>query len=293
MHGIVSLPFVGALIAVALLSFVDALMKEAALASGAYTATVLRSVLAAAIIAPVWLARDWHWPSKAVMKLHCERGFLSALMALSWFYAVTKLPLAEAIAISFIAPLIALYFAQVLLGERVQRSAIYASVLGLVGTIVIVSGRFGEEEVSADLLGGLASLIFSAVLYAYNFTVIRRQSQVADPVEIATFHSSVSALVLLVAAPFWWTMPATDTLGLIAIASALTVAGAMAVAWAYARAEAQVLIPSEYSSFIWASLLGWMFFNEVVTVPTLIGTALIVMGCWIAARQQQASRAAG
>ncbi|MBV7266005.1 DMT family transporter [Erythrobacter sp. WH131] len=263
----------------------DALMKDAALATGTYTATVLRSLFGAAIIAPIWMIRRTGWPNRTVMKLHVERGIISAFMALSFFFALTKLPLAEAIAISFIAPLIALYFARVLLGEEIQPKAIYASILGFIGTMVIVGGKFGRGDMSPDVWLGIASLGFSAVLYAYNFVVIRRQSQVAGPVEIATFHSGIGGLVLLLFAPFLATVPKTEALMTIAGAGALTVFGAMAIAWAYARSEAQALVPIEYTGFLWASLLGWLFFREPVTLPTLAGTALIVTGCWIATRR--------
>ena len=279
------LPFALAAAGVGFLSLMDALMKEAALATGTYTATVLRSLFGAAIIAPFWLARRSGWPERPVMKLHIERGIISAFMALSFFYALTKLPLAEAIAISFVAPLIALYFARVLLGEKIQRAAIGASVLGLIGTLVIVGGKLGGVGLDRDVLLGLASLMFSAILYAYNFVVIRRQSQVAGPVEIATFHSGVGGLVLLVFAPFLGTVPQTGALMNLVLAGLLTVAGAMAIAWAYARAEAQQLVPIEYTGFLWASLLGWLFFREPVTLPTIAGTALIVAGCWIATRR--------
>ncbi len=278
------LPFAVAFAGVGFLSLMDAFMKEAALASGAYTATVLRALIGAAIIAPFWLWQRKGWPDRAVMKLHLERGIISAFMALSFFYSLTKLPLAEAIAISFIAPLIALYFAHILLGESIRRSAIFASVLGFVGTIIIVGGKIGQGEFDRDTALGLTSLMFSAVLYAYNFVVIRKQSQLAGPVEIATFHSGVGGVVLLLFAPLLWTVPQIDSLGSISIASVLTVTGAMAIAWAYAREEAQALVPIEYSGFLWASLFGWLFFREAVTAPTIAGTILIVSGCWLAAR---------
>lgn len=284
------MPFVVAFAGVGLLSLMDAFMKEAALATGAYTATVLRSLIGAALVAPFWLAQRGGWPGPDVLKLHLERGIISAFMALSFFYALTKLPLAEAIAISFVAPLIALYFAKVLLGEEIRRSAVFASLLGFVGTIVIIGGKMGEGAIDRDVVFGLASLMFSAVLYAYNFVVIRRQSQVAGPVEIATFHSGVGGLVLLLFAPLLWSAPQVEALGAISIASVLTVTGAMAIAWAYAREEAQALVPIEYSGFLWASLFGWLFFREAVTVPTIAGTLLIVTGCWIATRKPKANR---
>lgn len=285
-------PLAAAMLGVAALSLMDAFMKEGALATGTYTATVLRSLIGTAIIAPIWLARRKGWPSRNVMKLHLERGIISAVMALSFFYALTKLPIAEAIAISFVAPLIALYLARILLGEEIQRTAILASILGFIGTLVIVGSRLGQESFDQETAYGLAALMFSALLYAYNFIVIRRQSQVAGPVEVATFHSGVAGLVLLLFAPFLATTPQVSALGAISAASLLTVIGSMAIAWAYARAQAQVLVPIEYTGFLWASLFGWMFFAESVTWTTLTGTALIIAGCWIAARKAPVSKPA-
>jgi drug/metabolite transporter (DMT)-like permease len=222
---------------------------------------------------------------RSVLKLHLQRGVLSAFMALTFFFALTRLPLAEAIALSFIAPLIALYFASALLGETISPKAIGASVLGFIGTLVIVGGKIGQGSFDERAAVGFASLMISALLYAYNFVILRRQSQVARPVEIATFHSGVSALVMLLFAPLAWSTPVAEAWLPLVAAGFLTVGGAMSLAWAYARAEAQTLVPIEYSGFLWASVLGWVFFNEVPGLATWIGTALIVSGCWLVTRQ--------
>lgn len=285
------LPFAAALAGVGFLSLMDAFMKEAALMIGAYTATVLRALIGAALIAPLWLSRAPRMPSRALWKLHIERGIVSAFMALTFFYSLTKLPLAEAIALSFIAPLVALYLASVLLGEVISRAAIGASVLGFAGTLVIVGGRIGEGRFDADAAWGMAALFVSALLYAYNFIVIRRQAQLAGPLEIATFHSGIGGLVLLTLAPLLWQTPTSEALPWLAVAAVLTVSGSAAIAWAYARAEANVLVPTEYSGFVWAAAMGWLFFREPVTLPTLAGTVLIVSGCWIAARTPRAAPA--
>ncbi|OBX18797.1 permease [Erythrobacter sp. QSSC1-22B] len=284
------LPIGAALLGVACLSLMDAFMKGAALAAGTYSATLLRSAIGTLIAAPVWLLLGGRWPTRPVLKLHLERGVVSAFMALSFFYSLTKLGIAEAIAISFVAPLLALYLARVLLGETIRRQAILASILGFVGTLVIVGGKLGDGGFDRDTALGLAAILFSALLYAYNFIVIRRQSQLARPLEIAAFHSGVAALVLALAAPFLFVWPAEAVLLDTTLAALLTVAGAMAIAWAYARAEAQVLVPMEYSGFLWAALFGWLFFRESVTLPTIAGTAIIVAGCWMAARNPHADR---
>ncbi|KPP94312.1 MAG: DMT family transporter [Erythrobacter sp.] len=286
-------PYAAAFAGVGFLALMDAFMKGAALATGAYTATVLRSLIGAALIAPFWLARGPAWPRGALLRLHLERGIVSAVMALSFFFALTRLPLAEAIALSFVAPLLALYLASILLGETVRREAIAASLLGLAGTLVIVGGRIGEGEMGREAAEGLAALAFSAVLYAYTFVVIRRQSQLAGPVEIATFHSGIGGLFLLAFAPFAWEMPRIEVMGGLAAAGALTVAASLAIAWAYAREEAQALVPIEYSGFLWASLFGWLFFREELALPTLAGAALIVAGCWLVTRRAPETPGAG
>lgn len=280
------LPFIAAAAGVGCLAVMDALMKGAALAAGTYTASLLRSLVGMALVAPVWLARGAIWPRRNVMKLHIERGIVSAAMALTWFYALTQLPIAEAIALSFVAPLVALYLAHWLLGEQIGKSAIIASVLGLAGTLVILSGRLGRNELDAGLATGLISLAVSALLYAYNFVIIRKQSQVAQPLEVATFHSGIGALVHLVGLPFFFVWPNMEVLGITALSGLLTVIGAITVAWAYAREEAQWLVPLEYTGFLWASAMGWLIYSERLTLETLTGAALIVVGSMLVARSQ-------
>lgn len=282
-----SLPLLAALLGVACLSLMDAFMKGASLAVGAYSAALLRAVIGAGIMLPVWAVAGLRRPPPKAMNLHAERGVVSCFMALTFFYALTKLPIAETIAISFVAPLIALYLARILLGEEIRPTAIWGSVLGFCGTIVIVWGRLGRSDLDQDALLGLGAITVSALLYAYNFIVIRRQSVLAGPAEIAFFHSFVTAVILGAVAPLFFVNPDATVLSHTGAAAALTVAGSMAIAWAYARAEAQYLVPMEYSGFLWASLFGWVFFREAPAPATILGTALIVAGCLIAARRKR------
>ena len=285
------LPVFAALAGVACLSLMDAFMKSAALAIGAYSAATLRYALGFAMATPVWLAAGGRWPGRTALRFHVIRGFVTAFMSLTFFYALTKLPIAEAIAISFFAPIISLYLAALILKESVRREAIWAALLGLAGTLVIVGGRIGRERMTEDAAWGLAAIGFSALLYAYNLVLGRQQAQVAGPLEISAFHSGVGGLVLALGAPFFLSLPAAPVWTDLACAALLTVVGAAALAWAYAREEAQVLVPMEYSGFIWASIFGWLFFREAVPPTTIAGVALIVTGCWIATRRKRPEQA--
>lgn len=269
---------------VAFFSVMDAVMKGLSLAIGVYNALLWRA-LAGTIIGIVGMAVLRNpWPTGFVLRIHLLRGAVVAMMALFFFYALTKLPLAEAIALSFIAPLIALYLAALLLNERIGRNAIWASVLGLIGVGIIVSGRL-RGAYDPEALLGAAAVLFSAILFAWNLIIQKQQADVASPVEVAFFQHLVMLGIFAVFAPFFAVIPALAHVPMIVGAAAIAFTSLMCLSWAYARAEAQSLIPVEYSAFIWAAIMGWLFFSERLTVTTIAGTVLIVAGCLIAARR--------
>lgn len=276
-------PFLAAFLGVATFSVMDALMKSASLAVGAYSAMTIRSGIGLLIALPLWRLSGWSRPTHEALRLHAVRGVVSAAMAVSFFHGLTLLPMAEAIALSFIAPLIALYLAAVVLGERIGRPAIWASLLGLAGVLLIAGTRIGDGAQDTGALWGVGWILLSAVLFAWNLILQRQQALVAKPFEVASFQNAVVGAVLLLFAPWFLTMPENETLGWITGAAVLAVVSAAWLSWAYARAEAQVLVPLEYSAFLWAALCGWLFFGERLTLATVAGTVLIVVGCWIAA----------
>ncbi len=282
------LPFLAACAGVAVFSMMDAAMKSLTIALGTYNAVLWRNLVGSAIGGSAFVLGKSAWPTHAAMRLHLERGVVIAFMALLFFYGLARIPMAEAIALTFIAPLIALYLAALLLGETIGRAAILASVLGIAGVGVIVWGKFGGGDYAPDAPLGVAALFGSSLLFAYNLILARRQAQIARPVEIAFFQSLIVAACLALAAPWLAVLPPPAQLPLVALAAAFAFVSLLLLSWAYARAEAQVLIPVEYTAFVWAALLGWWVFDEALTPPVLIGTALIVAGSLIAARVRPA-----
>lgn len=279
------LPFLVAAGGIALFSVMDTVMKSASLQVGAYNAMLFRSGFGVLLMLPLWRATGGRWPGHPALRLHALRGAISAGLATSFFWGLIRLPLAEAIALSFIAPLIALYLAAVMLGEKIGRGAITASLMGFAGVLVIGAGRLGREALSEDAMWGIGAVLLSAVLYAFNLIFQRKQAQLASPQEVALFQMGFAGLFLALAAPWLMVVPAAPVLGELAAGAALAAVSLMLLSWAYGRAEAQALLPIEYTAFVWAALLGWLVFAESVTVETLGGVVLIVIGCWIAARK--------
>ncbi len=286
------LPFLVTALAVALFSLMDALMKHASIAIGAYSAMLIRSLIGSAIMIPVWRLGRTGWPRAEVLRIHALRGVVSCGMALLFFHALTLLPLAEAIALSFIAPLIALYLAAALLGERIGGKAVIASVLGLAGVALISIARFEDGLPDRQSAEGILTVLFSACLYAWNLVLQRRIAQLAAPAEVALSQHGIAALLLLLAAPWQARMPGVAEFGVLALAAALATVSLLLMAWSYARAQAQALVPVEYSGFLWAVLFGWLFFAETVAPPTVFGGVLIVIGCLIAAPRREPEQVA-
>ena len=281
------MPFVAVAAGIASFSLMDGLMKGASLAIGAYSAMLWRSLASGAVLAPLWLAKGGGWPRGEVLRLHALRGLNSAVMATSFFWGLKFLPLAEGMAISFIAPLIALYLAAVMLGETVGKRAVFASLLGLAGVAVIAGSRMTGDGYSRDAMLGIAAILFSAVLYAWNLILQRQQALLAPPREVATFQALFTSLYLAALAPWllqWPDLPVALTLGAAALLASVSL---MLISWGYGREETQVLLPLEYSAFIWAAIIGWFMFHEGLTLPTVAGAVLIVIGCWIATRSGQ------
>lgn len=276
--------FVAALGAVAVLSIMDAVMKHLVLVVGIIAVSIWRSAANLVVSALLYLPVRRRWPDRKTLHVHVARGVIITVMAALFFWGIGRVPLAQAIALTFIAPLMAMFLAALFLDERIGPSSIAGSIGAFTGVTVIVFGQ-ARANVGGDVLIGIASIIGSALCYAVNIVLMRRQALAARPLEINFFQSvTVMALWLLaiplVGLPAW---PGDQFLW-VAVACLLSTSGTLLFAWGYARGPASYLAATEYSGFLWASLMGWLVFRERVSLYTLAGAILIIGGCLVAAR---------
>lgn len=272
-------------VGIAFFSLMDAVMKGLVLAIGVYATMLWRSVATIGLSGLLYLPRRRAWPTRAVLRLHVARGVLSTVMGALFFWGLGQVPLAQAVALAFIAPLVALYLAAIWLKESIAPRTVSASVVAFGGVVVIFVGQAQADLGPAALLGSLAVLA-SALCYAVNIILMRQQSLAAEPREIAFFQNVTVGLTLLAVLPLLGTSvpPPEQWLPLIG-AAALSVFSMLLLSWAYARAEASYLAATEYTAFLWAALFGWLVFAEPLSPFTLAGALLIVAGCLLAARK--------
>ena len=279
--------FLVGMIGIATFSGMDAVMKGLVIALGIYPTMLWRMLSGVAMSGALFAVRP-NWPSRSTMRIHLYRGALTTVMALLFFWGIARVPLAQAIALAFIAPLISLFLAAAFLHETIGRRTIGASLIAFAGVAVIFVGQARADLGDDALLGSIAILV-SAVCYAVNIILMRRQALVAGPIEIAFFQNVIVAVLLLAAWPVVGgaDVPPRDQIPFVLLAALLSTASLLLLSWAYARAEASYLAATEYTAFLWAMLLGWLVFGESVSPFTLAGAALIVAGCFLAARRPE------
>ncbi|HEY8592363.1 MAG TPA: DMT family transporter [Sphingomicrobium sp.] len=278
--------FAAALAAVALLSVMDAVMKHLVLAIGIVSVSVWRSAANLIISGSLYLPRRLPWPARKTLVIHVSRGAVSTLMAVLFFWGIGRVPLAQAIALTFIAPLIAMLLAPLFLKEKLGARSLAGALMALAGVIVIMLGQARAELGPKVMIGSLA-ILGSALCYSANILMMRWQALAAKPLEINFFQSSVILAIWLLALPFVG-LPAwpVGEVEWVIVASLLSTGGALLFAWAYARGEASYLAVTEYSAFLWAAALGWLVFSEPVSLYTVAGALMIVGGCLVAARRK-------
>lgn len=283
--------FLVALVGIGTYSLMDAAMKALSLGHGAYPALWWRSVAGVVLVAPVFVARGGRWPARRILALHLQRGVPATCSGLLFFWGLARVPIAQAVALTFPIPLMAMFLGWLLLGEPLTRGALLGAAIAAGGVGVIALGQSAAGV--ADPLGTLA-LLGAALFYAVSLIALRRQAQAASAIEVTLFTGLIFALLLslgagadaVAGAPLGLArLPALGDLPLIVAAGLLGSVSAVLLAWAYARAGAGLLSLTEYSAFLWGALLGWLFFGERVSLFTAGGAALIIAGCLVGLRQ--------
>jgi S-adenosylmethionine uptake transporter len=271
---------------IALFSIMDMVMKGLTLAIGAFPTLLWRSLIGIALAAVPFFLTGNRWPKGTALRLHLLRGTMMVPMAILFFWGLARVPMAQAVALTFIAPLIALVLAALILDEPIGKRTLGGSIAAFAGVVMIFIGQARTDVGPSALLGSVA-ILGSALIYAFNIIVMRRQAQHAGPIEIAFFQNLVIGAVLLASAPVMGApLPNGHWVELI-LAAALAIGSLMLLGWGYARAGAAYLSTTEYTSFLWAMLLGWLRFGEHISPFTLLGATLIVAGCLIAARTRK------
>ena len=247
------------------------------------------------LIPLVWASRSGRIPLPTVSQ--AIRGCLLAAASLSFFTALTYIPLAESSAIFFVEPLILTLLSAMFLGEPIGWRRATAVAFGFAGALIVIRPSF-EEVGPAALLPLVAALCFAIYL-----TMTRRQAGHEDArvlqLWVCFFASVTLAAAMLPSSGLSWTVarpswPAGTEWWLLAGIGLIGTAVHMLAIAAFHCAPASILAPFQYLEIIGATVLGVIFFSDWPDGGTILGIAIIVCsGLYVFRREQTAARREG
>lgn len=217
--------------------------------------------------------RIWH---------HCLRSLVGFGAPLFFFMSIKLLPLADATAGFFSSTFIAVLLSAVILKERVTRHSWYAATIGFIGVLLVLQP--GTEVFRVEILFVLAS----ATSYAIFILMGRWMSNTESTFTLVFYTNLIITLLTTIMLPFFWKDISLDILAGIALMALLGIGGQLCLTHAFRLAPVGIIAPIEYSGLIWATLFGFIFWNDVPGLITFTGMGIIMAsGIYLAYKELQ------
>ncbi len=250
-------------------------------AQSAFLRYVLGLVFLLPMIRPILRARL----TRRQMKLFTLRGAAHTVAVILWFYAMTRIPIAEVTAMNYLNPVYVTIGAALFMGEELPPRRLAAVVMALIGALIIL--RPGLRELNS----GHLAMIFTAIAFAIGYMITKRLS---GEVSAAVIVGMLSITVTIGLAPFafavWVPVTGTQLLWLFGVACFAT-AGHYTMTLAFASAPLTVTQPVTFLQLIWAVTLGAVVFGEGVDGWVILGGVVIVASVsFISWREARARR---
>ncbi len=211
---------------------------------------------------------------------HVARGLVGVTSMGLGFFALTKLPLPEWIAINYAQPLIVVVFSALFLGETVRVFRWSAVAIGFVGVVVVSWPKLtlltsGEPLAQGDGVGVVAVLLGAAVS-AVAMLLVRRLVLTEKSATIVFWFSITSTVAGLATLPFGWSSLSATQAALLVGTGLCGGVGQILMTESYRHADMSTIAPFEYTSMLLGIVIGYLVFNEVPTLYTLFGGAIVV-----------------
>lgn len=238
-----------------------------------------RFVFHLVFIAPIalWRHRAEIWPKRPLLQL--ARGVLQMSATLLFFGALAHMPIADALAVLFVYPLLVTALSPFFLGEHVRRAQWLAIAIGLVGVLFILRPTTDAFHWS----GGFALL--ASVCFALYLMATRKVAGTSPPLVTLVYSALVGAVVLTLAAPWYWISPRPSDWGLLCLIGVLAASGHFLIVKASELWLASRLAPFGYVEIVAATVLGYLVFGDFPDVWTFVGIGIIVAaGVWVSTR---------
>jgi drug/metabolite transporter (DMT)-like permease len=211
---------------------------------------------------------DWLRTSR--FKVHLRRATSGIIATLATFYAVSTIPMATAISISYAAPLITTVAAVVFLGETIRLRRILALIIGFAGVLIVV--RPGH----LPMTWGLLAAFIAVAATAFSFIAIKQMTSTEDPRVIVFYSFALMLLPSIMAAWPVWSWPEGQNWFWVFLIGLLALLGQLAMVRAYALTDASALAPYDFVRFMLVIAIAIIWFDERFDIFTILGGSIIL-----------------
>jgi drug/metabolite transporter (DMT)-like permease len=215
---------------------------------------------------------------------HLTRSVLNIAAMLTFYYALSDMPLADLMAIYFAAPLCVTALSVPMLGEKVGARRWAAILVGFIGVLIIVRPTGGGFQ-SAALLAFGSTLLYSLML------ITSRQLSTTEPSHTILFYYSIACLVSMGAMmPWHWVTPAWEDLWIIVVVGISGSVGQYCLNQAFRYGEVSLVAPLDYTGMVWAILFGFVVFGDVPSWLMLLGALVVMLSSFYVIRREALRR---
>jgi len=263
--GIFWMVFTG-LMFVAVTAVVKHIGSDVPAAQAAFLRYVLGLVFLLPMIKPILAA---HLTGRQ-KKLFWARGAVHTLAVILWFFAMSRIPIAEVTAMNYLSPVYVSLGAALFLGEKLPPRRLAAVIMALIGAMIILRPGMKEVEI------GHIAMLGTAVFFAAGYLIAK---QLSGEVSAAVVVGMLSITVTVGLAPFAaavWITPTLEQLGWLFLVACFATAGHYSMTLAFAAAPLTVTQPVTFLQLVWAVLLGAVVFGEAVDGWVIFGGAVIM-----------------
>ena len=216
--------------------------------------------------------------------LHLLRGATILGSSLFFISGLRFLPIAEASATGFVAPLFVTALSIIFLSEKVGLRRWIATAVGLIGVLIILRPGTGAFHPAAFFP------LVSALAWACTLIITRMMSGTERAITVMAYSSIVGLCILSALVPFVWVTPTWHDIAFGILIGVASTAGQWIVVLAFRYADASVLAPFSYTQLLWVSVLGYFIFGEVPDAYTITGAAFIVASGLYTAHRERVRR---
>lgn len=254
------------LLFVAVTAVVKHIGDDVPAAQAAFLRYVLGLVFLIPMIKPILAARL----TGMQLRLFGLRGLAHTVAVILWFFAMTRIPIAEVTAMNYLSPIYVALGAALFMGEKLPPRRLLAVVMGLVGALIIL--RPGIKAVDV----GHIAMLGTAVGFAIGYLIAKKLSGELSPAVVVGMLSITVTIGLAPFAAVVWVTPTMPQLGWLFLVACFATAGHYTMTLAFAAAPLTVTQPVSFMQLVWAVLLGAVVFGEAVDGWVILGGAVIM-----------------